>query len=141
MISEEKLTEVMRISGEIFRRNARKRNPGFTIGEGPVLAFLNENGRVTAGDLVDHAHVGTGRISNILKTLEIKGLILRVKSKEDRRITYVILTERGRERIIEQQRKMRERLRLMLDYLGEEDTDHLMRILHKISDFKEEGIC
>lgn len=141
MISEEKLTEMMRISGELFRKNARKRHPGFANGEGPVLVFLNEKGCVTAGELMKHAHVGTGRISNILKTLEAKGLILRIKRKEDRRITDVILTDRGRENIVEQQRKMRERLRLMLDYLGEDDTNHLMRILYKLSEFKEEGTC
>lgn len=61
------------------------------------LRTVIENGPLTATAISREIHVSPSTIVGILDRLEDKGLVLRERSKEDRRIVFVSATESGRE--------------------------------------------
>ena len=61
------------------------------------LRTVIEKGPLTATAISREIHVSPSTIVGILDRLEDKGLVLRERSKEDRRIVFVSATESGRE--------------------------------------------
>ena len=89
-------------------------------GKAGILMRLLEEGKQTAGALAHFFHVGSARIAAMLNELERDGLIRREKDKNDRRISYAVLTERGEE-------------------AGEASWKHLQKIVHAwVNDAGEE---
>ena len=61
------------------------------------LRTVIEKGPLTATAISREIHVSPSTIVGVLDRLEDKGLVLRERSKEDRRIVFVSATESGRE--------------------------------------------
>ena len=104
-----------------------------TEGEFAVLIYLaNEHDGATAGQITTAIRVGCSRTTAILQSLERKGLLHREADPDDGRRVLVYLTEEGK--------KLEEASRQaaigdfsgMLEYLGEEDSEHLLQILDKL---------
>jgi len=51
MISDEQVTEVLRLTGEFFRQSIRRRESDLAVGEGALLGILRMRGETTAGEL------------------------------------------------------------------------------------------
>lgn len=64
-------------------------------GEQALMFYLSEHKRAKAGDAAKFRELGTGRIANLAKLREKKGLVYREKDKEDGRVTYLSLTKEG----------------------------------------------
>lgn len=106
-----------------------------SAGEDGVLYLLYENNnRCTAGKLSERIGVTTGRMANILKSLEKKQYVERERDKQDKRIVYVKLMDKGIARIKEEYDKQLAMHMKFIEKLGEEDTRHFMRIIEKIVD-------
>ncbi len=71
-------------------------------------------------------------VSQMLNSLENKGFIERILTKEDRRVVYVNLTEKGTKVLKKAHTEMDNLLRQMLEELGPEDTAELTRIADKL---------
>lgn len=66
---------------------------------GPQLATLQTAARlskVSAGALAKEVHVSQGTVTGILDRLEHRGLIARARDGQDRRSTFITVTEAGR---------------------------------------------
>lgn len=114
------------------------------IGEGQILICLIENNGLTPGTLSDISELGSGRVANILKSMEEKGYIVRKKDNNDKRKVLVYITEEGKKWHNENKKMVEEEVDNILKYIGENDTKELIRILNKITDYndKKEGkIC
>lgn len=72
-------------------------------------------------------------VSQMLNTLEDKGLIERVMTKSDRRVVYVRLTEQGKEKLGETARQMSLLMGRIVEELGPEDTAELTRLIQKLN--------
>ena len=69
-------------------------------GENGVLFQLQNNGgKLSSGELAESLDLTSGRIANILKSLEKKSLILRERDSSDRRHVMASLTDLGMEKI------------------------------------------
>lgn len=130
-MSEEYLgDELYRLLAELLNRKLNRTVLDSIRGEYGVLRYLvYEQDRVSAGVLTSQLHVVPGRMTDILKSLEKKGLIERRRDEKDKRRVYVCVTPQGKK----QARKMRSYIRKeyqgMFQLLGQRDTEELIRLL------------
>ena len=107
-------------------------------GEYGVLWYLlRANREVTVGELTEHLHVVPGRMTDILKSLEKKTMILRTRSKEDKRVVTVQLLETGREEVLRRRIHIHEKYRGMAELLDEREAAELLRLLGIILTYTE----
>lgn len=65
-------------------------------GQGRILRTLSQRGEMSQKELQDMLGIQAGSMSEIAAKLEDKGLIVRVRSEEDRRKVSLSITEQGR---------------------------------------------
>lgn len=108
-------------------------------GEYGVLRYLVfvEDG-VKAGTLTESMHVVPGRMTDILKSLEYKGLITRKKEESDKRVVRVYITEQGRKEAEEKRSKIHRDYEGLVKKLGEEDMVEFMRILRMVLEYNND---
>ena len=70
-------------------------NSHFTLPEVRILFELFHNEKMTSRDIIFTLHIDKGYLSRILKRFEKKKLILKVRSNNDKRSTFVKLTQLG----------------------------------------------
>lgn len=79
---------------ELFSRETH-RDFGLTAPQLWALKALEARGPLTIGELAAHLHVHQSSVSILLTRLEERGLVRRVRQKNDRRYVRVELTERA----------------------------------------------
>lgn len=96
---------------------------------GVLNCLVEENGGMSAGELGRRLHVVPGRMTDILKSLEGKGLVQRQRDEEDRRVVRVTLTEEGRQTSLEKREEIHKEYEGLFQLLGEKDVEELIRLL------------
>lgn len=105
-----------------------------TGAQGEVIGYLmsNEGREVNQKDIEKEYGLMNPTVTGILKRLEKKGFIIRLKSRQDERCKIIELTEKGR-RIHE---KMREKglevEKLLLRDIPETEIDTFVKVLKKL---------
>ena len=124
MYDEELINELL----ELIPRTGRRVPDGSSRGH--VLRMLHRSGGVlTPAELKDEMDVTTPRITAILNDMEARDLITRDRDPKDHRRIMITITEEGK-RMLEQHRKMRAKYLIeLLDEIGPEDAQALLRIL------------
>lgn len=89
------------------------------------------NQRISTSDLAKKIHVSPPSISRSLRALEDKGLITRQINPNDRRNTYVLLTEYGKNKLFSSEQVMAE---FTDSVLGQMDSDHLNLLIQYLQD-------
>ncbi len=98
-----------------------------------TLRYLIEHGSVaTPAQLIEFFGFSHARLTKILTELEAEELVHRDSDPVDRRRVIVRLTEQGFARATAQREELLEYLMKLLELLGPEDAEHLMRIAGKI---------
>jgi len=101
-------------------------------GESSVLLCLRRrNESMLSGELMERLGLTTGRVANLLRQMERKGLVLRRQDQSDRRRVYVVLTGLGEEAAEAQYRAVMGASRRLLEYLGEDDARELLRLMKR----------
>lgn len=90
--------------------------------------------------IAEHLKVTPPAISRMLKGLEEKGLVERKINKNDRRNTYVTLTEKGETVAKKVEAKMNEFTKNIILAMGEEDSKTLIKLFNKLVDTMEAEI-
>lgn len=123
------------------RRSTPPLPPGITRGEINALMMLSimeARGEVVRpGMLAACSHATPGAVSQTLKSLEEKGLIVRRRGEGDSRSVTISLTNAGREFEKEGRRLHDERFMHMLEFLGEDDAREFVRIVNRMLEFEE----
>lgn len=83
------------------------------------------------------SHATPGAVSQTLKSLEEKGLIVRRRGEGDSRSVTISLTDAGHEFEKEGRRLHDERFMHMLEFLGEDDAREFVRIVNRMLEFEE----
>lgn len=71
------------------------KDTGFDFNEFTVLEVVYHKKKLTVTEIKEKVLVANSSLSYILDKLENKNLITRTKNKEDKRITYIELTDEG----------------------------------------------
>ncbi len=98
-------------------------------GEGISVSALSRKNQITKP-----------AITQMVNTLEAKGLVVRSPDAKDRRIVRVSVTESGRELLRRAHCAFHEIMVKIIGELGEEDTKQLIRIFTKMNDLMEDYI-
>ena len=103
-------------------------------GQGRILRTLCQRGDMPQKELQDLLGIQAGSMSEIAAKLEDKGLIVRVRSQEDRRKVSLSITEQGRSWVAQwgEEHILRRRAELF-SALTAEEQDTLEHLLDKLS--------
>lgn len=100
-----------------------------------VLDYLLAQGRqVHPKELSERLSVSSARIAALLNHMEDKGLIRRLHDPQDSRQILVVLTEAGRESVLQTRERILAQTASLLEALGPEDARAYLRIQEKLLD-------
>lgn len=89
------------------------------------------------GELNSYLDYTRPNLSQTINKLEDKNYVERVTLKDDRRVTYIRLTEEGKEMLQEKHSSIADRMNRIKDVLGEEDINKLIELLTRFIDTYE----
>jgi DNA-binding MarR family transcriptional regulator len=121
----------------LMRRTQKKENnPRFLL---VILHSIDQGKPVTASQLSQKMEISNAASTQMVDSLVKHGWVNRTQDEKDRRIVWVDLTDEGtnvlREVFIESTRYMEG----MIEHLGDEDFNHLDRILDKVMEYMLEN--
>ncbi len=134
------LTEQLLNSIYEFGKHKAAKTIGSNLkGETFTLMYLQLKGaEVSPGELVNVMEISSARVAALLNSLEKKELISRKIDPADRRKIVVKLTEKGQEKADNCRECSNRMVRAMLEWIGEEDARHLLRICRKVTEYVAE---
>jgi DNA-binding MarR family transcriptional regulator len=109
-----------------------------TIMQLQALAYIHEKKRVSMSEIAVQFSITLPTATSLLDKLVSMKLVKREQSKEDRRVVYIVLTEKGGELLGQALQQKKEKMHRMLSYLSKEEKQqfhdilkHLMQELQK----------
>lgn len=105
---------------------------GLTVPQFSVLEMLYHKGDLKVGDIIEKSISSVGNISLIIDNLQKLEFVEKRKCKSDGRITYVSLTEKGRNLIGEMWPSHEADLDNIMSVLNSEEKDTLITLLKKL---------
>lgn len=76
-------------------------------------------------------------VTALVNSLEAKGLVTRRQGEEDRRVVLVELTAAGLDHVKMGRRLFEEHMSQLVDFLGADDAQALIRLIHRVQQFNE----
>lgn len=133
--------ELYNLLADLLNRKIHRTVMDSIRGEYGVLRYLEYvQDHVSAGVLTEQLHVVPGRVTDILNSLESKGLIERCRDEEDRRKVNVAITEMGRVQAKEMREHIAAEYRGMFQILDRKDTEELIRLLKIVLAYQGEDV-
>lgn len=90
---------------------------------------------LTVTELSNLLHITPAGVTHLLNPLEELGCIERLPDPNDRRVVLIALTEKGQDIAAHLIAEVQARLSGLVDYLGEEDSQTLIRLMSKMIAF------
>ncbi len=84
-------------------------------------------------DICEILNITQATLSTLVDRLIKKGFVRREVSEFDKRAKLLVITEEGEAVLHAHLRKMNKQISDILSQLGDEDTDHLIRILKRVN--------
>lgn len=104
---------------------------------GLLWALLRADGPVTVGQLTEELQVVPGRMTDILKQLEKKGMISRTRSQADKRVVQVTLLDPGREEVVRRRAHIKEKFGGINQCFNENEAKELLRLLNMLLTYQK----
>lgn len=102
-----------------------------------ILRYLTEAGQVPMARLADFLMVTQGHITGVIDVLESRGLVMRNRSSDDRRVINIELTEHGVAVEMEARKLHEEYMDTVFGTLNPEEKSGLNHTLARIYNFLE----
>jgi DNA-binding MarR family transcriptional regulator len=109
--------------------------------QGMLLGTLAHNGEMKVSDLSESLGLSNSTVSGILDRLENQGLVERIRSKEDRRVVYVKITDEFKKHSQKHFEEVNKLIEQMMDKAAPEELDTIfkgMDTLKKVMERQEE---
>lgn len=130
---EKTAAELLQIRAEFARIPRHRLIDEFARGEFFVLNYLLESrGKAHPKELSRQMNVSTARIAALINQTDRKGWTVRTADNEDSRRTLVTITEEGKAAVTGRKKEIFNMVVEMLQELGEEDADRLLKIKKRI---------
>ena len=71
------------------------KNIGLTVPQITAIKFIAHRKKVTVSELSEEMNITKATVSGILNRLENMNIIKRIRSKEDKRIVYIVFSDEG----------------------------------------------
>jgi DNA-binding MarR family transcriptional regulator len=121
-----------------LNRRLRQQTVGeLTLSQWSALVAVESANRMRIGDLAAHEHVSAPTATRLVASLEMEGLVRREVDDEDRRSTFISLSDPGRHALAELRRKRTEALAARLAALAPDDLDRLTAALPVLEQLSE----
>lgn len=133
------LVELLPRSGKRRCHGSGERSPDDSMPGRTLHKLYDNGGSLTPGELREMLDVTGARVTAILKELEGKGKVRRCPGPEDKRSVLVTLTEEGRQAVEAHLARRRARVERILDRLGRDDAEALVRLLRAVRAIDEEN--
>lgn len=133
------ITNVNKLAHKGFRKKSMPNREFILLKTINHLKNLEENNEykdkgVKASELSKFLMITKPAISKVINALEEKGYVQRVTDKSDRRVVYINITETGKSILDEENKKFEIFTCKVIDRMGEEDTDQMIRLFKKMYD-------
>lgn len=123
----------------LYKTKALKNVLSILSGETFILAHLNDlGGKSTPSALAQNCDFTPSRLSAIIKALEAKNFINRIENENDKRSILVQITDTGKVFIENKVEKISSHTMFVIQSLGEEDSQHFVRIINKILEAEQQ---
>lgn len=99
-----------------------------------IVAEKPETELFSLSELNSYLNFTRPNLSQTINKLEDKGVVERVVLKDDRRVTYIKLTEDGKEKFKKRFDELFTKMKKISEKLGKEDTERLIDLLVKFAD-------
>ncbi|MGN0487501.1 MAG: MarR family winged helix-turn-helix transcriptional regulator [Acutalibacteraceae bacterium] len=110
-------------------------------GENLLMVMLGELGGIsTQSKLIERLDFTAARLCAIVKSLESKGLVQKLKSSSDKRSVTVALTEEGRCMVASLREELLRNALTIIEQLGEKDVCEFLRIFNKLADIANQAL-
>ncbi len=96
---------------------------------------INEGKPFTTTQLAQKMDVTNAASSQMVDKMVHIGLVQRISDENDRRVTWVSLTEQGKEELRKSYAEASNFIEGMIEYLGEEDTHLIQSLMDKVLDY------
>jgi MarR family transcriptional regulator, organic hydroperoxide resistance regulator len=120
-------TESRRVTKELARR-ADLTGPQLT-----VVKMLEQVGELSLSELSERIRAQNSTVTGIIDRMEREGLVVRERSREDRRVVYIRLTPKGKKLAEEMPIETWQIFRDALDSLTASEVKELVKILGKLA--------
>ncbi|SFB01670.1 DNA-binding transcriptional regulator, MarR family [Lentibacillus halodurans] len=104
----------------------------YSATEAMILFEIHATEKCTASYLADYFLLDKGYISRLLKRLFKEGMIEKLPSKEDRRIQYLNMTEKGERDLHELTKHANANVENMIAGISEKEIDLLVQAMRQI---------
>jgi DNA-binding MarR family transcriptional regulator len=101
-----------------------------------LICELKDGEPVTISEIANKIGVTLAAVTHQINTLEKHGLIKRLSDGNDRRIVLIELTKKGNTQVVKLKEEFVKKIQILSEYLGENDTKELVRLVKKISEFQ-----
>jgi DNA-binding MarR family transcriptional regulator len=124
----------------IFRRrileNVKKEGlkHDLTLSQVEILYFIGLSGKRTMKDIADYLKITPPSVTTLVEEMEEKGLVKRINDKKDRRVVFIILTEKTRKTftsICKQKELIFKEMILRLNRKDQKILERIIKILIK----------
>jgi DNA-binding MarR family transcriptional regulator len=140
----ENIAELVDVFQKFARADWRKKTMwgGLKASEIRMLVSVKQsNNKGTTGTTVSEIskllQVTSPTVTQMLNSLIASGYMLRTSDKNDRRITEILLTEKGDQIAQKAVDRYRAIFTGMIDHLGKEQSDHLVDMLNQVFQYLE----
>ena len=122
---------VMKLTRSMRRRPPRHEE-GFGPGMGHQLAVLAENEGVSSRELSELLDIRPSSLTEMLTRMESEGLVIRTTDPDDRRVSRVSLTDKGRELAAKMKAEHEERVARTNACFTEEEAKTFCRMCERL---------
>ena len=134
-LDEKVLLAIIRAS-EFFKRNqsALLSRYGLTFSQYNVLRVLDMsiNGKNTPTNISKIMYVGGSNLAGVSKRLRNHGFIVKSRNSEDERLTFLVITEKGRKALKDIEKEKDRSLEFLLQDFSSNQKKELLGMLIKI---------
>jgi len=121
-----------------FGKDSKASNSSINIPEYILMREIavtsaSSNSNTTLSDIREYLSITKAAVSQILRSLENKGLIIRDVDKNDRRNLIITITPEGQEMLRIKDEEFNERFNKITNALGESDITQMIEIINRMS--------